>query len=121
MYEIMTSETITRKQFHKVKNQMQHTSSNNNHADIGTICTFPSYVMAFFTSLLTNTLARQSPVSLVTFYDNYLLHLNQQYQVSTYGSHILIPCSPRHIRILNHNKFYILGSIVYPRLEYLYT
>jgi hypothetical protein len=115
----MTPETITRKQFHKVKNQMQLTS--NNHADIGTICTFPSYVMAFFTFLLTNTLARQSPLPLVTFYDNYLLHLNQQYQVSTYGSHILIPCSPRNIRILNHSKFYILDSIVYPRLEYLDT
>jgi hypothetical protein len=64
---------------------MQLTS--NNSALIGVICTFPCYVVAILTSLLTSIIARQSPVSFFTFYDNYLLHLkspqNQQQSKKT--------------------------------------
>jgi hypothetical protein len=57
---------------------MQLTS--NNRAIVGIICTFPCYMVAYFTSFLTSTIARQSPMSLFTFYNNYLLQLKSRWK-----------------------------------------
>jgi hypothetical protein len=57
---------------------MQLTS--NNRAIVGIICTFPCYMVAYFTSFLTSSIARQSPMSLFTFYANYLLQLKSRWK-----------------------------------------